>query len=112
VTELFGSLHAPDSSRQFRAEETAIGGFVGEPSHGSEPLIDAGRGKTAFFQAHTESGHHDAAEGQARLGAVPGDEFVHGKLVGTAGSSRAEAIEDSGFGMVQIAEPEHGSARL
>jgi hypothetical protein len=112
VTELFGSLHAPDSSRQFRAEETAIGSFIGEPSHGSEPLIDAGRGKTAFFQAHTESGHHDPAEGQARLGAVPGDEFVHGKLVGTAGSSRAEAIEDSGFGMVQIAEPEHGSARF
>ena len=46
-------------------------------------------------------------EGQAGLGAVPGDELVDGVLVHTARGWRAEAIEHGQLAVIQIRQAKH-----
>jgi len=101
-SKLLGTLHASDSSRKFGAEQPAVGGFIREPSNGGKPLVDAGCGEPACLKAKRE----------ARLRAVPRNELVDGELVRPAGSGGTKAVEDGGFRMVEIAEPEHLPTRL
>ncbi len=67
VAELLSALHAPDSCGQFGAEQAAIGGFVGEPTHRRKSLIDTRRGEAAGLQAHAEASDDDAAKREAGL---------------------------------------------
>jgi hypothetical protein len=48
-------------------------------------------------------------EGQAGLGAVPGNEIVHGEAIGTLGIKRKEGIQDGGLGVVQIGKAKDSS---
>ena len=84
MTELLGTFVTTDSSSEFRAEQPTIGGFISQPANRRKPLIDAGRGQTTCLQAHPKPRHHDATEGEAGLGTVPGNELVDGELVGAA----------------------------
>jgi len=56
---------------------------------------------------HAVANDHDAVEGQAGLGAVPGDELVNGVLVHTARGWRAEAIEHGQLAVIQIRQAKH-----
>jgi hypothetical protein len=49
MAELLSTFDTADSSRQVRAEQPAIGGFIGQPSNSRKPLIDAGGGKITRF---------------------------------------------------------------
>ena len=51
---------------------------------------------------HAVADNHDAVEGEARFGTVPGDELVDGVLVDTARGWRAEAVEYGPLTMIQI----------
>jgi len=98
------------SSSQFRTQQSAVGGFVGEPSHGGKSLVDAGGRKPAGFQVGPIPGHHNPVEREAGFGTVPSDELFDGKLLCPARSRRTEAAEDDGFRVIEVTEPEHGSA--
>ncbi len=61
------------------------------------------------FQVHAIAHDDDAIEGEAGLGAVPGDELVDGVLVDSARSWRAEAVEHRRFAMIQIRQAKHSA---
>ena len=76
--ELFHSSHPANPGSQLGTQQAGIGGLVGQATHGSELLIDGVGGQMPRFQVHAVAHDHDAVEGQARLGAIPGDELVDG----------------------------------
>ena len=43
MAELLDALDPADSGCEFGAEQAAIGGLIGEPTHGRKPLIDEDR---------------------------------------------------------------------
>ena len=100
--ELFDTFHPADPGSEFRAEQTGVGGFVPESSHGCELLVNGVCGQTAGFQVHPVTNHHDAVEREAWFGTVPSDELVDGILVHAARGWRAEAVEHGPLTMIQI----------
>jgi len=46
-TELLDALHSANPGSQFRAEQTRIGSFMGEPSNRRKLLVDGVGGQTA-----------------------------------------------------------------
>jgi hypothetical protein len=48
--------------------------------------------------------HHSLVEGEARLRAMPVHEFIDGVAVSELGIGASEAIENGGFGVVQIGQ--------
>ncbi|MGO9083624.1 MAG: hypothetical protein ACLQBK_00220 [Candidatus Sulfotelmatobacter sp.] len=107
--KLFDPFYAADPGRQFGTEQTSICGFVGEPSNGRELLVDGIRRQTSSFQVHAVANDHNAIEGQARFGAIPGNKLVDGVLVDAARGWRAEAVEHDQFAMIEIRQPQHSA---
>jgi hypothetical protein len=80
-TQLPDTLHASYPGGEFRTEQASICGFVGEPSHGSEPSIDGSRREVAIFKEDAITNNDNIVERQSRFGAVPLNEFIDGMSV-------------------------------
>jgi hypothetical protein len=82
---------------------------VSKAAHGCELLVDGVRCQTAGFQVHAVANDGDAIEGEAWLGAIPGDKLIDRVLVHSARGGRAEAVEHCQFAMIQIRQPKHSA---
>ena len=98
--ELFDSFHTADSGSQLGAQQTRIGSFVSQATHGCKLLVDGVGGQMPRFEVHAIAYDHDAVEGQPWLGAVPRDELIDGILVNATRRLRSEAIEHRRFAMI------------
>jgi hypothetical protein len=67
MPSFFTPFDATNAGRQISAEKTAIGGFVGEPTHGPKTQIDGSGGELTGFEMRATAQDHDPVEGQARL---------------------------------------------
>ena len=67
------------------------------PSDGRQPEVDGRRCVQLLFQKDSVAQYHGAVEGQARLGAVPLDEFVNSMPIAALGIGAGKAVEDRGF---------------
>ena len=83
-SELLDSFDTADPGSQLGTQQASVGGLVSQSTHGCKLLIDRIGGQMPRFQVHAIAHHHNAVEGQPRLGAVPGDELVDRVLVNTA----------------------------
>lgn len=54
---------------------------MSEAAHGSELLVDGVGCQTSCLEIHAAANDDDAIEGQARSGAVPGDELIDGVFI-------------------------------
>jgi hypothetical protein len=106
---LLDSFDAADPRSQLGTQQTGVGGFVSQATHGGKLLVDGVGGQMSRFQVHAIAHHHDAVEGQPRLGAIPGDELVDGVLVHSTRSWRAEAVKNGGLAVIQIWQAEYSA---
>src|ERR1035437_2198897 len=83
--ELLGPFHALDARGQFRTEQSAVGRLVGQAPYGGQAHIDGCRRKKSGLQFDPVAQDDMLAKGQARLGAVPGDEVVDRVRMGSDG---------------------------
>src|SRR5208282_836574 len=70
-TEFLCSLHAANTCGQFGAEQTGIGGLIGQSSHGGQSQVNRGRSQVTGFQLQLVTEDDGLVEGQSGLGTVP-----------------------------------------
>src|SRR6516162_1944963 len=70
-SELLDSFNTANPGSQLGTQQTGIGGFVSQATHGCKLLVDGIGGQTPRFQVHPIAHNHDAVKGQPRLRAVP-----------------------------------------
>src|SRR5271167_4708099 len=100
------AFHAPNAGRQLRAQQASVGRLVGEPPHCSESSIDRPSRELAILEEDAITGDHNLVERQARLGAVPLNEFIDPVSISALRLGRAKAIQDRRFAVVQIRQAE------
>lgn len=83
-SELLDSFDAANPGSQLGTQQTGVGGFVSQTTHGCQLLVDGVGSQMPRLQVHAIAHDDDAVEGQPRLGTVPGDELVDGVLVNPA----------------------------
>jgi hypothetical protein len=83
--EFLGPFHALDAGGQFRTEQSTVGCLVSQAPHGSQAYVDGCRCEKSRLQLDPVAQHNVLAEGQARLGTVPGDEIVDRVRIGSGG---------------------------
>jgi hypothetical protein len=64
---LLDAFHSADSRCQFGTQQTGIGGFMRQPTHGGQLLVDGIGSQPARFHVHAVTNDHDAVERQTRL---------------------------------------------
>src|SRR5271165_1642088 len=99
------AFDAPNAGRQLRAQQACIGGFVSEPSHGRQPSVDRTGRELAILEENAIAGDHNLVERQARLRAVPLNEFIDRMSISALRLGRTKAIQDRRFAVVQISVP-------
>ena len=104
--QLLGPFHASDAGGKLRTEQPSVGGLVRKPTYCSEPSIDRARRKLTIFEENTVAGDHNLVKRQARLGAVPLNEFVDSVPISALRLGCAKAIQDRRFAVIQIREAE------
>jgi hypothetical protein len=67
TTRPVDTLYAANASRQFRAQQAAICGFISESPNGCQPLVDGGGRQAASFQVHPIADQHDRLSASAAL---------------------------------------------
>jgi hypothetical protein len=108
-SELLDSFDAANPRGQLGTQQTGVGGFVSQATHGCKLLVDSVGGQMPRFQVHAIAHDHDTVESQPRLGAIPGDELIDGVQIDTARSWRTEAVENCRFTMIQVWQAEHSA---
>jgi hypothetical protein len=74
--QTFSAFYATDTSRQFGAEKSRIGGLIREPPHRSQAYIDGRRSKVLLFQEKPVPEDDGTIEGKTWFRAVPTDELI------------------------------------
>ena len=97
----------PFARRMPAAQQTRICGFISEPPHGREPLIDRSCSQAKRFEVKSKSENNGPLQCKARFRAVPGNELLDGELVVPSGVRGTEAVEDRGFRVIQIRQPKN-----
>ena len=85
-----------------RAKEAIVSGFVGQAANGSQAKIDCPWSEMAGFEMNPVTQDNRSAETESRLRALPLHEFVNGVLVSSLGISGGQAVQNSGFCLIQI----------
>src|SRR3984893_3470927 len=107
-SQLLHALNAANTSRQIGAEETAVGGLVCKPAHGTETEIDGARRKLTGFEMRPIAQHYNSVESQARFRTIPVNEFIDGVTITSLGVQAGEAIQDCGFGVLEVWQVQDG----
>jgi hypothetical protein len=80
-SQLLHAFNTTNASRQIGAEETAVGGLVCEPTHGTETLVDGARCQLTGFEMRPIAQHHYPVESQARFRTIPVNELIDGVTI-------------------------------
>jgi hypothetical protein len=99
-SELLHSSHAANPRSQLGTQQTRVGGFVSEATHGGKLLVDRVSGQTSRFQIHAIAHDDDAVKGEPWFRAIPGYELVDGIFVYPSRPGRPEAVEYCCFAVI------------
>ena len=61
-SQLLHAFHAADAGGELWTEQSGVCGFIGEPSHCSEPTIDRSSRQPAVLKGNSETGYNDLVE--------------------------------------------------
>jgi hypothetical protein len=75
--ETFGTLNVSDAGGQARTQQARIGSFVSQAPDSGQADVDGGGSAFVLLQEEPIREHNCPVESQARLQAVPADEFVY-----------------------------------
>jgi len=91
------SFDQPDPGREFRTEQTGIGGLIRDPSHGGRAQVDRSRCVLLLFEIDSLSQDDGAVECEARFRAAPLHEIGDGAAVGPLAALGRKAVPDGRF---------------
>jgi hypothetical protein len=88
-TDFLHAFDPSDTRGQIRAQEPAVGGFIGQAADGSQSKVNRPLSEMSGLKMNSISEDDGPAERKPRLRAVPFHEFVDGVPVTTLGLSRS-----------------------
>src|SRR5580704_13401287 len=110
--QILNALDAANPGGKIGAKQTAVGGLVCQSSHRPETKIDGAGCQLPHFQVASIAHYHSPVERQARLGAVPINEFVDDVPISPLRIKVRQAVQHCGLCVFQIRQTKNCSGSL
>ena len=105
-SKLSDSFNPPNSDCQLGAQPSVLSRLIGQSSDRRKMKIYRGGGKCKALMERAISNHDTPVKPNARLGAIPIDEFFDGTSVGPAGMCRRPGGEHADLGLLKFRDCE------
>jgi len=96
------TFDATDARSKLWAEQSRVGGLIGNPSDRCRTEVDRGWCGYSLLEVDPVSQHDCSIECEPRFGTVPIDKFSDGMLVSSLPTFRSQAVNDCRLGLFEI----------